>query len=85
LYISCQYLHFAKTEDIWLKSASEGKSGISLITERSSQNRLRRLQSVKISLRREVMIFDERMNGLKAARIAGSGYKNPALHSNRVD
>jgi hypothetical protein len=42
-------------------------------------------QSVKISLHREVMIYDERMNGLKAAKIATSGYKNPALHSNRVD
>jgi hypothetical protein len=26
-------VHFAQTEDIWLKSASEGKSGISLIEE----------------------------------------------------
>jgi len=23
--ISCQYLHFAQTEDIWLKSALEGR------------------------------------------------------------
>ncbi len=30
---ACQYLHFAQTEDIWLKSASEGKSGVSLSTE----------------------------------------------------
>jgi len=35
--IACQYLHFAKTEDIWLKSALEGKSGVSLITGRKSQ------------------------------------------------
>jgi len=28
--ISCQYLYFAQTEDIWLKSAMEGKSGVSL-------------------------------------------------------
>jgi hypothetical protein len=31
--ISCQYPHFAQTEDIWLKSTSEGKSGVSRITE----------------------------------------------------
>jgi hypothetical protein len=32
--ISCQYLHFAQTEDIWLKSALEGKRGVLLITGR---------------------------------------------------
>jgi hypothetical protein len=31
--ISCQYRNSAKTEDIWLKSALEGKSGASWITE----------------------------------------------------
>jgi hypothetical protein len=33
--ISCQYLHFAQTEDIWLKSALKGKRGVSLITRKS--------------------------------------------------
>jgi len=28
--IACQLLHLAQTEDIWLKSALEGKSGLSL-------------------------------------------------------
>lgn len=31
--VSCQYLHFSKSEDIWLKSASERERGILLITE----------------------------------------------------
>jgi hypothetical protein len=31
--ISCQYLHFAQTEDIWLKSALEGGGGVLLIEE----------------------------------------------------
>jgi hypothetical protein len=31
--ISCQYLHFAQTEDIWLKSELEGKRGVSLTKE----------------------------------------------------
>jgi hypothetical protein len=35
LNISCQYLHFAQTEDIWLKSALEGKRGVSLTSGRS--------------------------------------------------
>jgi hypothetical protein len=30
--VDCQYLHFAKTEDIRLKSASEGKKSLLLIT-----------------------------------------------------
>ena len=30
--LACQYLYFAQTEDIWLKSAMEGKSGVSLST-----------------------------------------------------
>jgi hypothetical protein len=34
LNISCQYLNFAQTEDIWLKSALEGKRGLLLITGR---------------------------------------------------
>ncbi len=34
-WISRQYLHFAQTEDIWLKSALEGKSGVSLVTGKS--------------------------------------------------
>jgi hypothetical protein len=33
--IACHFLHFAKTEDIGLKSALEGKSGVSLITEKN--------------------------------------------------
>jgi hypothetical protein len=33
--ISYQYLHFAQTEDISLKSTLSGKSGVSLITARS--------------------------------------------------
>jgi|APDOM4702015248_1054824.scaffolds.fasta_scaffold1261282_1 hypothetical protein len=33
LNISCHYRNFAKTKDIWLKSALEGKSGASWITE----------------------------------------------------
>jgi hypothetical protein len=69
LNIACQFLHCAQTEDIWLKSASEGKSGVSLITERSSQNRLRSPQSVKISLHWVVMISEESMEDLKAAKI----------------
>ena len=32
LNIACQFLQFAKTEDIRLKSASEGKSSVSSIT-----------------------------------------------------
>ena len=36
LRISCQYLYFAQTEDIGLKSASEGKRSVSLITGRKS-------------------------------------------------
>jgi hypothetical protein len=28
--ISCHFLHFDQTEDIWLKSALEGKRGVSL-------------------------------------------------------
>jgi hypothetical protein len=34
--ISCQYLPFAQTEDIWLKSALEGKRGFLLITGRNN-------------------------------------------------
>jgi hypothetical protein len=30
--VSCEYLHFAQTEDIWLKSALEGETGVLLIT-----------------------------------------------------
>ena len=30
--VSCHFLHFDQTEDIWLKSALERRSGISLIT-----------------------------------------------------
>ena len=33
--ISCQYPHFAQTEDIWLKSALEEKRGVLLITGRN--------------------------------------------------
>jgi len=36
LQISCDFMHFAKTEDIWLKSALDGKSGVLLITEESA-------------------------------------------------
>jgi hypothetical protein len=32
--ISCHFLHFAKTEDIWLKSALEGERGVLLTTGR---------------------------------------------------
>jgi hypothetical protein len=34
LNISCQYPHFAQTEDIWLKSALEEKSSVLLATGR---------------------------------------------------
>jgi len=34
LKISCQYVHFAQTEDIWLKSAFEWKRGVLLSTGR---------------------------------------------------
>ena len=32
LRVSCQYLHFAQTQDIWSKSAWEGKRGVLWIT-----------------------------------------------------
>jgi hypothetical protein len=35
VWTACQYLHFAQTEDIQLKSALEGKIGVLLITGRS--------------------------------------------------
>ncbi len=34
LSIACQFLHFAKTEDIGLKSALEGERDLLLITEK---------------------------------------------------
>jgi hypothetical protein len=37
--ISCKYLFFTQTEDIWLKSALEGKRGILLITKKEGVNR----------------------------------------------
>ena len=36
--ISCQFLHFAKTEDIWLKSASKVERGASSTQERRGGN-----------------------------------------------
>jgi len=32
--VSCQYPHFAQTEDIWLKSTLEEKRGVLLITRK---------------------------------------------------
>jgi hypothetical protein len=36
--VSCQYLHFAQTEDIQFKSALEGKMDALLIEERTECN-----------------------------------------------
>jgi hypothetical protein len=45
--VSCHFLHFAKTEDIWLKSALEGGRGVLLTSGRSSQFQEKFAASVK--------------------------------------
>jgi len=42
--IACQYLHFAQTEDIQLKSALEGKMDALLITGSNSHSRITHLK-----------------------------------------